>query len=530
VTFIRHVSFGLFSILGAINVLLLFAVSSTAMEFTQLTTPRLRLIDVIQATLAKQPVIILSKEQLNQSSASIDLALAEFDWKLDTSLIHVTDYKPSGALLLYESIATTALDLRFNKKTKYGFTLEPGITFKSAYTDVINGAGNDSLNANTFRLFFNVNVPLLQGYGQQVTTANETSARFLYEASRYELLHTISLSANDTISAYWDYTAAYEKLRHAITVEERAISIVASTESLVNADELAQSELTSAQANLLEKKIAHEHAELTLVATRQRLGLITGITDNETTALQLPADQLPNITSEIALRALSARQYYFDKAYKNRGDLLALGQKTKSSEQLLLAAKDATKPKLDLVAGIGYDGYQTGSQFKRVTQSVENRQNAPDWSIGVRYSYPLENRGANGNQAIIASQLNQAKIRQLDLQRTTEITISSVLYSLQNVAREIEKAEMTVTSYQKSVDNEREKYLMGESTLFDLIFVQDRLDAAQLSKIDARYRGALLLTRLQFEAGMMLDCHATDCELNADSVAILLEPTKRNDP
>jgi outer membrane protein TolC len=379
------------------------------------------------------------------------------------------------------------------------------------------------------RLFFNLNIPLLQGAGQQVTTARERSARYDYEANRYELLHTISSSANDAITAYWDYSAAYDRLKHSISAEERADSIVVNTESLVNADEIPQSELVSAQANLLEKKIAREHAELNLLEARQRLGLISGANADEPVP-PLPANKLPVVTQEIAKSVLTARSRYFDFAYRNRGDLLALDQRAQSSEQLLLAARDATSPKLDLVSGIGFDGYQTGPQFQRTLQTAEYRQKYPDWSIGLHYSYPLENRSASGNKAIASSQLQQAKIRQLDLKRTIETSIMTVLISMQNSAREIETADLAVVSYQNAVENEREKYLMGEATLFDLLFMQDRLESAQSARIDALYRGALLLTRLQFETGSMLDCRATACELNADSAAMLMNPVKRTFP
>jgi len=69
------------------------------------------------------------------------------------------------------------------------------------------------------------------------------------------------------------------------------------------------------------------------------------------------------------------------------------------------------------------------------------------------------------------------------------------------VAREIATADQAVASYQQAVGNEKEKYLMGESTLFDLLFTQDKSEAAQLRRTDAYLSGALLLTRLQFESG-----------------------------
>ncbi len=505
----------------------LTASSVIASEKVPQSGQRLGLRQVIQATLAKQPAITVAKEQLQVGSGFINLALADFDWKFDAGLTHDTNEKPTGASLLYDRLTTTALDLRFNKKTKYGFSLEPGLTFKTADVTAAQGSGIESTADNTLRLFFNLNVPLLQGAGQQVTTARESSARYDYEAIRYELLHSISLAASDTIIAYWDYMASYERLKHARAVEKRAGSVVVNTESLVNADEIPKAELVAAQANHLEKKITLENAELTLIEARQKLGLVSGAAADETGLQQLPTDPLPIITQTSAKNALISRKNFIEYASNSRGDLLALNQKTKALELLLLAANDATNPKLDLIMGIGYDGYQTGHQVQRIVQTVEYRQKSPDWSIGLRFSFPIENHGAKGSQAIVQAQLNQARIRQFDMRRTIETSINTVLLSMQNIAREIEKTDQTVTAYQKSVENEQEKYLMGESTLFDLLFMQDKLESAQLSRIDAQYRGAVLLTRLQFESGKMLDCRTTECEFNANSAAVLIEPPKR---
>src|SRR5262245_20773211 len=83
------------SIIGTISVLFFSAELSQAAETLDRPEPRLRLTEVIQATLARQPAISLGKEQLKQGASSIDLALADFDWKFDASLTHGTDYKPT---------------------------------------------------------------------------------------------------------------------------------------------------------------------------------------------------------------------------------------------------------------------------------------------------------------------------------------------------------------------------------------------------------------------------------------------------
>lgn len=489
-------------------------------DTTSRSTQSLTLRDVIRTTLAQQPTIILGREQLVQSDGAVKLTRAEFDWTLESSLNQSADYLPAGASTLYDRIVTTLFDTRLVKKSGYGFSLEPGIQLKRAISDAAPGNGLPSETDISFRLSFTLVVPMLQGAGQTVTTAREAAARFDYEAARYELQHAISQAVYDAIAAYWQYVAAMERRQLAVAAEERAGSIVANTESLVHADEVPRAELVSAQANLLEKKISREQAELNVIEARQKLGLLMGVPPEESAGLHLPTGRLPIVSQSTAQNALVNRQQLITDAGR-RGDLLSLAEKTKAAESLVIAAKDTLDPKLDLVSGIGFDGYQTGSRLQRTLQAAENRQKYPDWSVGLRFSYPLENNRARGNHAIAASRLAQSRIRTRELQRVIESSLRTIVQSMQNVAREIETADHAVDSYQQAVSNEKEKYLMGESTLFDLLFTQDKLESALLTRTDAYLSGALLLTRLQFESGSMLACNGDACDLNHDAVAVL---------
>lgn len=496
------------------------AIRSEAADTVSTTARGLTLHDIVRTTLAQQPTITLGRELLVQSDGAVKLTRAEFDWALESNLSHGADYLPTGAATLYDRIFTTLFDMRLVKKSDYGFSLEPGIQLKRAISDAVPGNGISSETDTSFRFSFTLVVPMLQGGGQAVATAREAAARFDYEAARYELQHTISQTVYDAITAYWQYVAALERQKLAVASEERAGSIVANTESLVHADEAPAAELVSAQANRLEKKISREQAELNLHEARQRLGLLMGVPPEESAGLLLPAGTLPIVGKSTAQNALFNRQQLITGAGR-RGDLLSLVQKTKAAESLVIAAKDALDPKLDLVSAVGYDGYQTGSRLQRTVQTVENRQKFPDWSVGLRFSYPLENSRALGNHAIAASQLAQSRIRTRELQRVIETSLRTIVQSMQNVAREIETADHAVASYQQAVSNEKEKYLMGESTLFDLLFTQDKLESALLTRTDAYLSGALLLTRLQFESGSMLACNGDVCDLNPDAAAVL---------
>jgi len=161
----------------------------------------LSLRNVVRATLALQPTIILSKEQLAQSGGAITLATADFDWTLASSLNHAADYRPTGASLLYDRVNTTLYDIHVTKKTPYGFSLEPAIQINNVASKAVPGNGIASETDTSLRVSFTLVVPMLQGAGQTVTTARVAAARYDYEAARHDLQHTISQAVYDTVFA-----------------------------------------------------------------------------------------------------------------------------------------------------------------------------------------------------------------------------------------------------------------------------------------------------------------------------------------
>ena len=487
----------------------------------------LMLRDVIETTLKQQPSIGISREQKIQSGGTIKLTRSEFDWELSSNLNHGADYLPTGASTLHNKITYSLFDVGLIKKTYYGFSLGPALQLKKNISDAAPGNGGTSAADTSMRLSFTLVLPLLQGAGQTVGRSRGDAAELEYQAAKYELLHTISQSVYEAINAYWRYVAAAERLQLAMAAEERAGSIVANTSSLVHADESPQAELVSAEANLLEKKISREQAELDLIEARQSLGVVMGAAPDESTNLLLPGNRLPAAGQNATVKWLIDQQRFISGVAR-RNDLIALIQRMKATEKLVIAAKDALKPKLDLVSAVGYDGYQTGDSGQKTIRTFENRQSYPDWSVGLRFSYPIGNNRAEGNYSIAVSQHAQSRIRMLDLQRNIEISLRTSLQTLVNVAREIDTAERAVAAYRQSVDNEREKYQMGESTLFDLLFTQDKLESAHLSRIDACLRGALLLTRLHHESGQLLSCDGDACELTQDAVAMFTAAGEAN--
>jgi outer membrane protein TolC len=71
-------------------------------------------------------------------------------------------------------------------------------------------------------------------------------------------------------------------------------------------------------------------------------------------------------------------------------------------------------------------------------------------------------------------------------------------------AAELKKAHESVLVYQTAVEKERLKLKLGESTIIDLIDVDDRLTTAMETEVSARLSYAKALVQLRFETGTIL--------------------------
>jgi outer membrane protein TolC len=230
-----------------------------------------------------------------------------------------------------------------------------------------------------------------------------------------------------------------------------------------------------------------------------------GIPTADIVALPAPADDFPRLGQGLPQLALMTNNIAYAKmGIASRQDLLALGERNKATKARLQAAANRVKPKLDLELSLGYDGATSGSSLQRALQTVEMRQEGPDWSTGLTLNYPLGNNTGLGDLAQLLASYRQGALRELELIRTIQKEIAVVCSNLVNIDRELERTDEALTNYTTAVANEQEKYLMGETTLLDLLYIEDRRDNALLSRISILQRAAGSLARLRFETGKLV--------------------------
>jgi len=459
----------------------------------------------IKKTMEHQPAIRIQREQVKLAGGAYRSSGGDFDWRVETFITHREDHTPiPGADPIIKTHEISAVGVRFPKLLRSGVSVEPFLQYtESASLLLTDDSQGGPLKIGTVGLLFRV--PLLRGLGYQNAAAGEIASAFELEAARLSLSHEISFNVHNAAQAFWTYLGAYQRLVVAKDAEERARTILGKTEMLVRADELPAAELVNVRANLADKERSGLAAAQAVVAARAGLGMAMGIPPAEIYDLPEPHGSFPELDRTVLIQATAADNvWYAQTAARHRLDLLAADKQNESLKAGLQAARNRVKPALDLELSLGYDGMESGSSLSRSLKTTAYRQDTPDWSTGVRLTYPLGNNSGEGDLEQAWARYRQGKMRSEELFRAVQTDIGLVRRDLSSLAQELERSEEAVRYYTTAVANEREKYLMGETTLLDLLTIGDRLDGALLNRISVRQRVAGSLTRLRFETGKLV--------------------------
>ncbi len=466
------------------------------------------LLDSVTITLKKQPFIHLQEQDVEASHGRLQQESGRFDTSLGATLGHdrrdipLTDLErqslPGSASQLTET-STTKIDLRKEFRTGVSVTPSIGVTRT-------NTAPGPAQPANAGTVNFMISVPLLKGLGTGAAGANELAARRDMEASILTLRRTLSQQVLTTVSSYWDYLAALRILEQRSASEARAERSYSETKQLIEGDERAAADIERVAANLAVKAAARLEAEQSLFRAKHALGLAMGLPFEEIESLPLPVDDFPRAGAQNInkINTAAALKLFTDQSLKHRTDYLASEKAQESAQILVEQARNNLLPQLDFQVGLGYSGLKEGADV--LSFSAAPIDNIPGYSAlaSLTYRWPYKNNTARGLLLQATAAYRKTVIAADDLGRNIKSSVSQNISDLSKTALELAKYYDAADHYRKAVENEREKFLLGMSTLSDLLTTEDNLIAALINLISAESAHAKALARLRFETGTLL--------------------------
>jgi len=394
-----------------------------------------------------------------------------------------------------------------------------------------NNALTDAFNPQVFtELAVGFTQPLLNGYGRRVNSLFIRIARNDVKAADSVFRQQVISTMGTVLNEYWDYLSDKENVR----VKEQALAYsqkllednkkqveigtlapisVVQAESQVASDEQA---LIVAQTNL------QQQGELIKTALAKKV-------EGDLTSAQIETlDKLP----EPKPNDIPPLDEGLRLAFANRPEIEQTELNLRDEEYNLAARRNSLLPSLNFFgtyAATGLSGHQAvcppgeaalasycesisgavapisvtdNGTSQALSQTV--RGNYKNYSVGLNLSFPIRNRQAQADMARallerrqLETQLQQSKNNIAQQVRTAVIGVIQAKASVNAAAK-------ATILYQQTLDAERKKFQLGESTVFLVIQAQRDLANAEGTEVTARSTYAKAITSYQQAVGTIL--------------------------
>lgn len=496
--------------------------------------PRVTLGAAVAATLSRSPGVEIEKQVVTQREGAVQTARGQFDWLFfsgvdyddktlpvsaadqraqvraradNNALIDFLNALPGGGAFERSTggVVDEVLDRRatfsagVTKRFVNGVSVTPSAT-------VVDFEQNPDYADPTSRsdVHVSVDVPLLRGLGGEAAGADYLAAQSERRAAGLRSVQNISQQVLGTVTAFWNCLAAENSYALARDSYERADRLLRQVARMVDAGLLEPAFLNQAQAKLFTNRADLTNGELGFRQRRQELALAMGIPPEEMIVPPRPDGELPAAPSADEAPALDPADQ-LARARAGRPDYLAAQINVETQEILFARARDDTRPRLDLSLRLGYAGIAEGSTGSRYQRSLENRLHGPNAFAGLTLELPLRNDAARGQVVSRRSLVRQAELAADQLLNRIATDVMLAVNAVASAREEYALARQSAEAYQKAVVFEKKKYDAGESSLNDLIDIEDRFISARLNVIEAVRKYAVARTQLLHATGTLLE-------------------------
>ncbi|MEY2878421.1 MAG: hypothetical protein RLZZ15_801 [Verrucomicrobiota bacterium] len=499
---------------------LLLGASARAAEPPPPETVSLR--DAVLGALARNPALAVRREEIAQREARGLQAAGEFDPHL-SALFNATRNRAPGvnreALTFQSYLRNAGVDSPalndsldplatanvvrvddFNYQLGLAQKLRNGIVFGPvASVNVNEGLSPVIAPLTTGRVSLVVQVPLLRGLGADSTGAREAAARGEAEVARLLYRHELAAQAARTAGAYWASRAAAEAAAIRRDTEARAADLLAAMRPLVTAAVLAPGALTQAEANLLEKHAVRLEADLAASTAHTELGRALGLAPAHLARTPRATDAFPAVPAALdgAPEKISA---WIAFALAHRADHQAVRHSREPAALLARKAQRDLLPRLDLAVQAGYATLSAG---RNALDGLSERRTGGNGALTVSLDWPLRNTLQRG-------ELREARAREREAEARLAVLVGDIAGEVATAVREaalraelVAAAERALAVAERAVRQERERLGLGETSLPDVIALENSLGEARLRLTAARAGFAVAVVRFRFAVGSL---------------------------
>lgn len=420
--------------------LLLFLVAGTAFGQMRPLPPddstRLAAAAVIEIVRQHHPVARQARLRIKGAEAELLKTRGQFDPKL-FSEVSQKYFQEKNYYWLHQS--GLKIPTNFALQFKAGYQQNRGVFLNP----------ENQLPA-TGLYFLEAELPLLQGLFIDEHRAALRKAKLLQNATQEEARWAINQLLVDAQEAYWQWYQAYQTaqtFRNALTTATTRLEAV---KTRVAVGEVAAIDTLEATIQVQDRYLKWQNARDQ--AQKARRHLETFLWLEGTVPLELPASSQP--------------------AYQPPA-LLPPGADTLLSDHPLLTVLAAQRQMADVDRRWAIEQFkpQLDLRYKLLSQPAPpselwQQYNPENYTWGFQASFPLFVRKARGARQKALVKMNSLQLKQQQKRRELRNKLQALRRSYQLLAQQVQEARQMTDNYRNLVAAEREKFSVGESSLF----------------------------------------------------------------
>jgi len=370
-------------------------------------------------------------------------------------------------------------------------------------------------------LFLQMNLPILNGFGNRVTTEQLVLARNDLEISKTDLEQRAETTMEIVEGAYWDVVAARQALRLAVLSLERAEDLLELNRKKVEVGTLAPIEITQAEAGVASQEEGVIVSEATLEDAEDELRRLLAIPDHDPMWNQQILNATRPVFEELDINVEEAIQI----ALSERASVRSAEQTVENRMLNERVARRQVRHNLDFTAQYNPQGVSLDiAEFSQGGTIILPEENADlgesiarigngdvyNWSARVTYSVPIGNRAAKANYARARITREQSQTDLDNAEQTVRVEVRRSARAVESGIKRVQAALKNVELQQKKLDAEQKKFANGMSTSFEVLTFQNDLADAELSEIRARLDYIKALSAFERSKGTLLEARGLE--------------------
>jgi outer membrane protein TolC len=419
-----------------------------------------------------------------------------FDALLNASVSSTDQKIPSSTIMTKDDFsryrdvkATAGLQKRFLTGLESSLSIS---TLKS-----MNNSSVDELRPQYNNLVvLDLTQPLLKDFGRDVNSAHIriSEKQLLKAANTY--LDKATRIGGQIESSYYDLALAEEVLAFKIESRRLAQELLDANKEKFKAGLVPITEVEEADAAVASRDeeviLAREQVETAANSLLDLLGCHPGDPlykkDIRAQMLSIEGETLPDLDDSLSL------------ALKRRPDLEAQRLLVEANDINLKYYKNQRLPRLDLEATLGINGLSGGD--RPVTfgggptpstsplvgdywDSIKDTTRDKQWYVGMRFSYPIGNRGPEASYRQADLEKRQSIYRLKRLEDTSETEVKNAFIASKRALERIKVAERFEALAQTTLSQEMERLKEGLSDTFHILQYQNNVISAKIKKATA---------------------------------------------